>query len=948
MEEQRRIHVIACGVLAIDLKAAAQKLGIDASMEFLPGGLHSRPHELRRRLQEAIDRASDGGGVEAIAVGYGVCGMGLVGIHARGVPLAVPQVNDCIALFLGSDAAYREQFARYPGTYYVSAGWVEEKAPPQSTTAWKSKKADAAAADFDRLVASHGRENAEAIRYFLTSWQRNYQRAAFIDTGASAEQHRKYARIARAMAEEFGWKYEELRGTDDLLIKLLAARASTDEVLVVPPHHVTAYDPAGKRLVATDVWEGDVALAGRTQKLIFAGDDEAPPRAAPPAMRLGLGIDAGGTYTDAVIFDFRREEVIGKAKALTTKWDLRVGIDEALDRLDAEKLRRVDLVAISTTLATNAIVEGRGQKVGLLIMPPYGLFDPADIAHRPIAILDGRMEIDGTEIAPVDAEQVRRVARGMVEAQGVGAFAVAGYASHNNPSHEIQVRDVIRGETALSVTCGHEVSEGLNYRIRAATAALNARIIPCLDDLLEDVQASLARRGIDAPQTVVKSDGSLIGVRAARRRPIETILSGPAASVAGASHLAGAEDAMVVDIGGTTTDTAAIEGGLVRTCEDGASIGGFRTHVRALDMRTLGLGGDSQIVRERRKLHIGPRRVAPVSWLLARHPEAAEALDWLERHADHFSASTRGADLLAVNGRARRPALCDKEARIVELLSQRPHSLHELAHRTGCVAWQFLPLSRLEEQCLIQPCGLTPTDVLHALGRVELWDAGAARRLCGLFARLMGIRRDDFAERVLRQAVRKLAVELLKKQLDGQIDPDEIDRSPAAMALIGNSLDGGSDGWRVRVSLRRPVIGIGAPVHCFLPQAAELLGTEAVICPHADVAGAIGAVTSRVCVHRQVRIAPNDRGRYAVRGLPEAPAFGTLHEAHEFAVERLRRIVREVARRAGTSETTVEITLRDRVAAVSDGGRIFVGRTLDARLTGRADLVTPRRADVSA
>jgi len=930
--------VIACGVLAMDLKAAAEKLGIEASMEFLPGGLHSRPHELRRRLQEAIDRASGAWGIEAIAIGYGVCGMGLVGVHARGVPLAVPRVNDCIALFLGSDAAYREQFARYPGTYYVSAGWVEEKAPPQSTTAWKSKKPEETTEQFDRLVARHGRENAEAIRYFLTSWQRNYQRAAFIDTGRSAEHRRKYARIARAMAEEFGWKYQELRGTDDLLVKLLTARASTEEVLVVPPDHVTAYDPVTKGLAAADAWEGDGPLAGQERKLIFAAEGDAPPGAAPRAMRLGLGIDAGGTCTDAVLFDFRREEVVEKAKARTTPWDLRVGIDEALDRLDAERLRRADLVAISTTLATNAIVEGRGQKVGLLIMPPYGLFDPADIAHRPIAILDARMEIDGTEIAPVSAEQVRGIARDLIENHGVGAFAVAGYASHNNPSHEIRVRDILRGETRLPVTCGHEVSEGLNYRIRAATAALNARIIPCLEDLLENVQASLARRRIDAPQTVVKSDGSLIGVAAARQRPIETILSGPAASVAGGGYLAGARDAMVVDIGGTTTDTATIEGGLVRTCEEGASIGGWRTHVRALDMRTLGLGGDSQIVREKGRVHIGPRRVAPVSWLLARRPEAAEALDWIERHADDFSTSTRGADLLAANGRPHRPALGEAEARIVELLSQRPHSLDELARRMGCAAWQFLPLGRLEARCLIQPCGLTPTDLLHVAGRIELWDVDAARRLCGLFARLSGTRREDFAERVLRQAVRKLAVELIKKQLDGRIDPDEIDRSPAAMALIDNSLDGGSDGWRVRVSLGRPIVGIGAPVHCFLPQAAELLGTEAVIPPHADVASAVGAVTSSVSVQKQVRIAPNDRGGYAVHGLPDAPAFESFQEAHEFAVAQLRRVVRELARRAGTSESTVEIALRDRVASVSDGGRIFVGRTLTARLTGPPDL----------
>ena len=938
VEERRRVHVIACGVLAIDLKAAAEKLGMGVSMAFLPGGLHREPHELRRRLQEAIDEASAAHRGDVIAIGYGVCGLGLVGIHARGVPLAIPRIHDCIALFLGSDAAYREQFARYPGTYYVSAGWVEEKAPPQSTTAWASRESDETQAEFDRLVSKHGRENAEAIRYFLSSWQRNYQRAAFIDTGASGGHGRKYADIARAMAEEFGWKYEHLTGTDELLTRLLTQQVSSDEILIVPPHHVTAYDPVTKGLKAAGVWEGDIALAGQMQKLVFSAPEEPPSQAGASAVRLGLGIDAGGTYTDAVLFDFAGDEVLGKAKALTTKWDLQVGIEEALDALDAEALRKVDLVAISTTLATNAIVEGLGQKVGLLIMPPYGLFDPADIAYRPIAVLDGRMEIDGREISPVDPDEVRRIARDMVDKQEVRAFAVAGFASHNNPAHELQVRDILRAETHLPVTCGQDVSEGLNYRVRAATAALNSRIIPCLEALLEKVGACLAGRGIDAPQMVVKSDGSLVSVDAARQRPIETILSGPAASVAGASYLAGADNAVVVDIGGTTTDTATIEDGLVRTCQEGASIGGFRTHVKALDMRTLGLGGDSHIVREKRKLHIGPRRVAPVSWLIARHPAGVKALDWIEHHVDYFDASTRGADLVAMDGHAHHLTLGEKEARIVELLSRRPYSLHELVQQTGCVSWQFLPLGRLEEQCVIQRSALTPTDLLHVLGRLELWDVEAARRVCDVFARLMGVRRDDLAERGIRQVVHGLAVELLKKQIDGPIDPDEIDRSPAAMALIQNSLDGGSDGYRVRVALRRPVIGIGAPVHCFLPQAAELLETEAIIPPHADVANAIGAITSSVSVHKQVKIAPDERGQYAVQGLPDAPAFRDFHGAHAFAIEELQRVVRDMARRAGTSETAVEITLRDKVADVSDGGRIFVGRTLHARLTGRPDL----------
>jgi len=941
-ETVRRVQVIACGVLSADLRRVAAALGVDASMEFLPGGLHSRPNELRRRLQAAIDRASAAAPPDVIAVGYGVCGLGTAGLHARGVPLALPRVNDCIALFLGSDAAYREQFARYPGTYYVTAGWVEEKARPQDDSERLAGGTSSAGLDFETLVEKHGRENAEAIRYFLNSWQRNYQRAAFIDTGSAHA--RRYAEIAQSMAAEFGWKYEELPGSDELLAKLLTARQSTKDILLVPPHHVTVYDPVAKGLKAVPVWESAAPEADGRHTLVFHAEDEPGSARRPPTVRLGLGIDAGGTYTDVVLYDLERPAVVRKAKALTTPWDFTVGIDNALDRLGADRLHEVDLVALSTTLATNAIVEGRGQTAALLILPPYGLFKPADIPHRPIAVLDGRLEIDGSEIRPVDPDQVRRVVRDMVDRAGAEAFAVAGYASHANPAHEMLVREIARAETGLSVTCGHEVSETLNYRVRAATAALNARIIPCLRALIEDVRAALERRGLDAPKMMVKSDGSLMSVAAALRRPIETILSGPAASVAGASTLARLPDALVVDMGGTTTDTAVIRDGVVRTCPEGASVGGWRTHVQALDLRTLGLGGDSLIARERHELRIGPRRVAPVAWLAAREGWRPDTIDWLERHLDDFAESTSGMEMLAWSGRRSDQPLSDDEARILDALAGRPLSAHELARRLGSTGWPLLLLKRLEARYLVQRCGLTPTDLLHATGRIRLWDGGAARRFAELFSRLMGLPLEAFADRVLGRVVRRLATELLKKELGEAVDADDVDASPAARELISNAFDGGTDGYRVRLQLRRPVIGIGAPVHCFLPGAARLLETEAVIPADADVANAIGAVASSVLVHQRARLVPNESGGYSVSGLAGAPVFADFAEAHRFAVEQLVAAVRDRARRAGTSESRVQVVIEDRTAPVADGGSLFLGRRFDARLSGRPDIARLTRA----
>ena len=954
MELPGRVHVIACGVLALDLKAVAEELGIQLSVQYLPGGLHSRPRELRRRLQEAIDEATRDHRGELIAVGYGVCGMGTAGLRSRSVALAVPRVQDCIALFLGSDAAYRREFASYPGTYYISAGWVEEKGHPQdggkgekSGRGGKGRKdePDRERFDFDRLVARYGRQNAKAIRHFLSSWQRNYQRAAFIDTGVAGR--RKYAAIARSMAGEFGWKYEELAGTGDLLRKLLTARRSSEEILIVPPHHVTVYDAARKQLVAAPIWESKEMRASPPaseagsesgERGRDARDTRGQDALATRPARLGLGIDAGGTYTDVVVYDFAADRVLQKAKALTTKWDYMIGIEEALDRLDGRHLRKVDLVSISTTLATNAIVEGRGQKAGLLILPPYGLFEEEDIDYRPLAVLHGKLEIDGSVIEPVDRREVLRVAKEMIEREGVRAFAVTGFASVTNPVHELEVKRAVEDATGLAVTCGHEVSEFVNYRVRAETAALNARIIPILESFLDAACESLRQRGVRAAVTVVKSDGSLMGVQAARGCPIQTILSGPAASVAGASWLAKLPDAIVVDVGGTTTDTASRKEVAARTCEDGASVGRWRTHVRALDMRTLGLGGDSLVALERGQVRIGPRRVAPLCWLASRDARAGEALDWLSRQIDLFADSTADMEILALTGAKPPPNLGEAESRVLEVLRERPMSLAEMVDRTGCIAAHFLPLHSLEERHLLHRCGLTPTDLLHVTGEMSLWDGAAARRGAELYARLAGGGPEEFARNAIRRFVHLLAVELFKKELDEEIDGDGLDDSPAARALVRNMLEGGSESFRVRVQLHRPVIGIGAPVHLFLPAAAELLQTRAVIPPDADVANAIGAITSSVHVRRQLEIVPDEAGQYRVHGVEHAPAFRDLAEAHQFATEELRRIVLASALQAGTSQRRVQITVRDRIGTLADGAQLFVGRTFQGQLVGRPDL----------
>ena len=240
-----------------------------------------------------------------------------------------------------------------------------------------------------------------------------------------------------------------------------------------------------------------------------------------------------------------------------------------------------------------------------------------------------------------------------------------------------------------------------------------------IDRLIAATEGFLEARGIDAPLMVVRGDGALVSARFARQRPIETILSGPAASIVGARHLTGLDDAVVSDIGGTTTDIAILDKGVPRLDPDGATVGGFRTMVEAVAMRTFGLGGDSEVTIADGGLDpailLGPRRLVPLS--LAAHQYGAAIAETLERQLraanpgrmdGRFAVRTGVPDRLAAG-------LSTAEARLYEKVTALPLALDQLLTSTAQVA----TLQRLVARGLVHLCGFTPSDAAHVLGRQD-------------------------------------------------------------------------------------------------------------------------------------------------------------------------------------------------------------------------------------
>ncbi len=281
--------------------------------------------------------------------------------------------------------------------------------------------------------------------------------------------------------------------------------------------------------------------------------------------------------------------VLATAKAITTKGDLAIGVVEAIATAVAKLpgsigAHEIGLVSVSTTLATNAVVEGHGDDVGVVLIG----FDPgmaertriaASFPGCPVVLVPGGHDHGGAELAPLGMEALERGLATMAPVPG--AFAVSSMFATRNPDHERRAAERIRVLTGRPVTCSSELSSGLDAPRRALTAVLNARLIGRVTALVAGVRRAMAELGIDCPLMLVKGDGSVARAETVELRPIETILSGPAASLVGARWLSGEDDFLLADMGGTTTDLGIVRGGRPRVAETGAEVGGWRTMVRA-------------------------------------------------------------------------------------------------------------------------------------------------------------------------------------------------------------------------------------------------------------------------------------------------------------------------------------------------------------------------------
>ena len=349
-----------------------------------------------------------------------------------------------------------------------------------------------------------------------------------------------------------------------------------------------------------------------------------------------LGLDVGGTFTDAVIIDGHR--VVSTAKRRTTKDNLMQGIGEALDAvLDSCDISKIEQVTLSTTVVTNTIVEVKEQVVDLYVVTGPGR-NVDDIFPVSPIYLQGYTDHRGIVVERTSTDGVRGIARMVQERSGTDLAAVSAKFGVRNPQEELSITETLQ-ETYSTLSNGSLLSGSLNFPRRTISAYFNSAVTPVFTVFKRNVEDALSARNIKAPLHILKADGGSLPMEHMVSRPVETAFTGPAATVLGLSALGtiGNTHTVALDIGGTTTDISLWKQGKPLMTKNGVSIREYPSAVRSFAVTSVGIGGESVVRIVDGEITVGPERVGPSAALGGPEPTLGDALIVLG-HASYGNA----------------------------------------------------------------------------------------------------------------------------------------------------------------------------------------------------------------------------------------------------------------------------------------------------------------------
>jgi N-methylhydantoinase A/oxoprolinase/acetone carboxylase beta subunit len=664
-------------------------------------------------------------------------------------------------------------------------------------------------------------------------------------------------------------------------------------------------------------------------------------------MSLRLGIDTGGTYTDAVIIN-EHNQVLVAVKSLTTRHNLAIGIGESIGKIATELLADIEMVSLSTTLTTNAVVEGNGAPVCALVVglseaqvTKSGLGEIID--DHLIIRLAGGHDASGRQVEALDIAGA--TAAILANKDKVSAFSVSAQFGVRNPSHEITLQNLVTQLTQMPVTCGHELATSLGAPRRALTASLNARMIPFIQDLIQAVQNILLQLNIQAPLMIVKGDGSIVNAETALVHPVTTILSGPAASVIGACALSGRSNAIIADMGGTTTDIAIVTDGQPELATEGARVGDWQPMVETVKVYSIGLGGDSEVRFYGGSIALGPRRVVPMSLLAHQYPQV------LKRMQAHLDDTPTPRHNRFVTRLERNQALINQltpiEHQAWEMLEHEPVEMETLVFKNQDLA---KAMARLERRGMAIYSGFTPSDAAHVLGNSNHWSVAGAKLAAQIWARqvrhLYGLgtwekgNSEEPARRVFTLMNDAICQTLLEAGLHQENLLNEA-RSRNLAALMGKLIlkNGDKDDtnalFGINFGKSHALVAVGAPAATYYPQAAKSLSLDLILPQYGHVANAVGAVMGSVVQRSEIVITQPTQGIFRIFHGATPFDCTDLTDAFSQAEAIVKQQAFNLAKSAGAADVDIRIRHDNKHIISELDGELFVEAKISAIATGK-------------
>lgn len=541
-----------------------------------------------------------------------------------------------------------------------------------------------------------------------------------------------------------------------------------------------------------------------------------------------IGIDTGGTCTDAALVETASGDVLATAKTPTTHHQLSEGIATVLKTvLNQSKVNpsQINGVSISTTLATNSVVENTGARVALFVI---GYVKHFKLPVTAIIFLKGGHSVQGTEEEPLELEYLVETLSRLKNS--VDAYAVCSAMSIKNPTHELVAEKAISMIDPKPVFCSHRSSRQAGMKERSATAALHAKLMPVMEKFVSQVQIAMTELELSCPLAIVTGEGNVIAPGDAVTRSGETVASGPACSALFGAHSC-EKTGLVVDVGGTTTDIALTEDRAPVLSEHGCTIGSWVTHMPSVDMYTGGIGGDSLVVLAKDgTVTLGPTRVIPL------------AMDDTIMRPDQWIGPGDRSRGISLN-HAEDQGKTEGNGQVIDFIARSGtttfHDLRRLAGRDRIsVSRQLEQLAREDK---IREHGFTPTDALHVLGLAGFGDRERAEQGAAVLAAQADMEVDSFCSMIVEKTEDRIVSLILEFVIN---------------RTWGNTLASFLSTFRehpildTRFSLKLPLIGVGAASAFFLPGVARKLSTTVTFPDHHEIGNAVGAAGTTPGKHK--------------------------------------------------------------------------------------------------